>query len=220
MNRVYLDALRRADEEMAKQEATIAQLTRQVRDLTASQSYWQSLAEKHAAAKEDKVLGVRPSVFLTEMEIIRRGTGKGLRTAFALWQQHRDACAVTEGKAAVGNASREGLRAWMGEWAMEGFAERMDHLCDCGDTDCPTDEMEYVEGRGFVNRWTLADERFRAEEAEKAAAQAKMLDRLRVVLEQAATGAAAAMAADQPKKPLSWADRVRQGPSSAKKGTQ
>ena len=192
MNRVYMDALRRADEEMAKQEGVIAQLTRRTREL-----------EAVAPAKEDNVLGVRPAVFMKEMEIIQRDTGKGLRAAFALWQEHREACAVTKGKEEVANASREGLRDWLSNWAEEGFAQHVDHLCDCGEVGCPTDEMEYVEGRGFVNRWTLSDERAAAAEV---VAQAKMLERMRILLEQEK----AARAAEE-EKPLSWADRVRKG---------
>lgn len=198
MNRVYLDALRRADEEMAKQEEEILRLTRQVRDLEARVSYFQALAKKNAAAKGELVMGVRYTIFLAEMEIIQRDTGKGLREAFALWRQHADACAVTAGKNEAANASKAGLRAWFADWAAEGFAERVDHLCDCGDADCPsTTDMTYVEGRGFVSRWTLDQEQDRAAAAETVA-----------VAEVAAAVEAAVQAV---KKPISWADRVRMG---------
>lgn len=182
LNRTYLRTLREVNEHYEKQDAEFLQLHARVRELEAR-------PPPTPLPAADRVLGVKPDIFVLEMGIIQRDTGKSFPEAFALWQVHAAACAQEREAEARANASRAGLREWFAGWASEGFGERVRSLCNCGDWDCPTKDVKYVEGRGFVDAGTLAAEEERAAEA---------------AAEAAAEVAAAA-------KPKSWADRVREG---------
>ena len=106
---------------------------------------------------DNTVLGCSVAQFLVGMEIILRDTGKPFHEAFALWQIHAAECA--EERAAEGrtNAGGAALGAFLTDWMTAGMPAKKT-LCACGESDCPTREMVFVEGRGFVDRWALANE--------------------------------------------------------------
>ncbi len=105
-------------------------------------------------AADTTVLGCSVAQFLTEIEIIMRDTGKPLREAFALWQRHAAECAEERAAEARGG---DALGAFLTDWMTAGMPAKK-ALCACGESDCPTWEMVFVEGRGFVDRCALANE--------------------------------------------------------------
>lgn len=193
LNRRYLDAMRDMGDEYDRQTEEYLQLHARVRELEVRPP------PPPPAAAADKVLGCTRAQFLKGMEIIMRDTGKAFPEAFALWEIHAAECEGERRQEAIASGSREGLRAALGAWLSEGMPQKK-AICACGDGDCPTNDLVYVEGRGFLSRWDHAEELERLEE-EKAAAAAAQKE------EEEKKKAAAA----QKKRPMTWAERVLAG---------
>lgn len=195
-NRSYLNAMRDLSDEYDRQTTGYLQLYSRVSELEAiSATHAARVAEPPPLPSADKVLGCTRAQFLKGMEIIMRDTGKTFPEAFALWEIHAAECEEERQTEARANASREGLRAVLGAWLSAGGPPKK-ALCTCGEADCPTEELVYVEGRGFVDRWNLEKE---AEE--KAAAEQERQEKAHIRLAQV----------PKPKKPLTWAERVLAG---------
>ncbi len=189
-NRSYLSALRGVEGSYKPYDVLVATLEARVSEL-----------EARPAA--DTILGCTPAQFLAGMEIILRDTGKPFHEAFALWQIHAAECAEERRAAAAANASREGLRDWMAGWIAAGTPQKK-ALCTCGEWDCPTRELAYKEGCGFVDRCELE------EELAFAAAQAE-LERVCAETTTELQASAAARAAEERGKAMTWADLVKAG---------
>lgn len=151
LNRRYLDSMREVGDEYDRQTEEFLQLHARVRDLEARPP---PVTEPPST---DRVLGCSTAQFLKGMEIIMRDTGKAFPEAFTLWQLHAAECEEERQAEARANASRDGMRAYLGAWMQEGMP-RKKAICACGEWDCPTNDLTYVVGRGFVDGDMLARE--------------------------------------------------------------
>jgi hypothetical protein len=117
----------------------------------------QAKVREAQAQATDMILGCTQAQFLVGMEIIMRDTRKPFPEAFALWKIHAAECAQERKAEARANSSMDDLRAALGAWVMEGMP-RKKAICTCADWDCPTKDLTYVMGRGFVDRYVLEEE--------------------------------------------------------------
>jgi hypothetical protein len=214
LNRSYLAALRDTEESYKPYDELVAHLQKRVRELEAC------VAEQPAPPAADTVLGCSTAQFLKGMEIIMRDTGKAFPEAFALWRTHAAECEEERQAERSANASRDGLRAYLGEWLSAGSQKKA--ICACSEWDCPTRDLCYVVGRGFVDRrdeegraFAAAQEdlsRFCAEANAEFLAGAADRGSLRKVVRQKWEGEdRGSVCATVGRRPMTWAERVLAG---------
>lgn len=203
LNRSYLSALRGAEEGYKPYDELVATLQARVRELEAR--------PPPPAAIADTVLGCTRAQFLKGMEIIMRDTGKAFPEAFALWEVHAAECAEERRQEAIANASRDGLRAYMASWIQSGMGAKK-AICTCDEWDCPTHDLAYVEGRGFLSKWDHAEELERLEEEREAARRLEEEREKREKQEAARRLEASGWVVRT--RPMTWAERVLAGTKS------
>ena len=77
-----------------------------------------------------------------------------------MWVAHAEADAAeaeAEDAANAGGAGSAALQSWFAGWATRGFQPKK-CICVCMEPGCPTFDLVYKKGRGFVSRYQLAEE--------------------------------------------------------------
>ena len=121
------------------------------------------IAELEAAAARPEIRGQSAMQMVIAVTLIARACPTAsFREIHDMWAAHADEDAAEQKRKDMANQGGAALASWLGSWIAAG-APQDKCLCACLESGCPTFDKVYVRGRGFVDRWRLAEE---AEERE------------------------------------------------------